>query len=77
MSSNLTSLTKKQQSAKEAKKFIEGATGGKSDVNNIPLKRLNVDVPAELHKEIKVCAAQQSCDIRDIVIKAINDYLHK
>jgi len=47
------------------------------DVSSEPSKRLNTEIPARLHKEVKTRAAQEDISITDIVIKALNEYLHQ
>lgn len=40
-------------------------------------KRLNADIPAKLHQEVKMKAAQENTDMRGIIIKALEEYLAK
>ena len=41
-----------------------------------PTKRLQVVLPAPLHKALKARAVQQECGMTDIVITLITQYLH-
>jgi predicted HicB family RNase H-like nuclease len=38
-------------------------------------KRLNAEIPRELHSKLKTFAAQQETKITEVVIEAINEYL--
>lgn len=45
-------------------------------VSTEPTKRLNVEVPASLHRRIKVASAAGDTTITEIVIDALEEYLH-
>ena len=71
MSTPLSSLQKKA-----AKNFIEAAEKQSENAKNDSLtKRLNVEIPLELHRELKIKAAEEGCQIKDLVIKGINEIL--
>lgn len=40
-------------------------------------KRLNAEIPRELHSRLKIFAAQQETKITEVVIEAITEYLGK
>ncbi|MGV2830735.1 plasmid partition protein ParG [Myxosarcina sp. GI1(2024)] len=40
-------------------------------------KRLNAEIPRELHSRLKTFAAQQETKITEVVIEAITEYLSK
>ncbi|MEM8831974.1 MAG: hypothetical protein AAGE96_21855 [Cyanobacteria bacterium P01_G01_bin.19] len=40
-------------------------------------KRLNAEIPRELHSKLKTFAAQKEAKITEVVIKAITEYLSK
>lgn len=54
------------------KQAINEAT--KPDTNT---KRLNAEIPKELHSKPKTFAAQQETKITDVLIEAITEYLSK
>ena len=41
------------------------------------IRRLNVHLPASLHKSLKMHAVEHDMDMKSIVIDALNEYLHK
>lgn len=40
------------------------------------LQRLNLEVPRDLHKRLKLKAIYEDRTVTDIVLQAINEYLH-
>ena len=42
-----------------------------------PTKRLNVEIPARLHRQVKTAAALADTTIVDIVTAALTDYLER
>ena len=40
-----------------------------------PTKMLQVNVPAPLHKSLKILAVQKECTLTDIVVRLITDYM--
>ena len=38
-------------------------------------KRLSVSVSTTLHKELRICAAQQEVSMNTVVVNALKDYL--
>lgn len=46
-----------------------------AEVSAEPTKRLNVEVPASLHRRLKVAAADRETTITDIVLVALEHYL--
>lgn len=65
---------------KEVESFIDGVDKYHNNKNEPEIKlleRLNVEVPIELHKAIKIKAANEGIKIRQIVISALQDYLVK
>ena len=76
--SNLTSVTKerlakKAQAAEKAKNHIDAADS--VAVNEVKQKRLNVDIPEDLHKKLKQVALDRDTSIRDLVIKGIDQII--
>jgi predicted HicB family RNase H-like nuclease len=76
--SNLTSLTKKQKAAESASSFIEEAdkeSRGSDDTaaseSGEKGKRLNVEIPPGLHKQLKQAALDRDCSVRNLVIEGI------
>jgi len=47
------------------------------DTPEIPLKRFNADIPAELHTALKIQAAKDGIKLNELAIKAFNEYLSK
>ncbi len=41
-----------------------------------PTKRLVIEVPVDLHKEIKIQAAREGKHIREIVTNLVKNYIH-
>lgn len=74
--SNLTSvakdrLAKKAQAAERAKDHINSADASA----RAPQKRLNVEIPEDLHKALKRKALDDDTNVRELVIKALKDAL--
>lgn len=40
-------------------------------------KRLNLEIPASLHKTMKKRAADEGRSVKDMVLQAVNEYLSK
>lgn len=68
--SNLQSLTKKKDSASKSRKFINQADKGRDGERG---KRLNVEIPEELHHEIKLKAAERGLTVRALVVQALKN----
>jgi len=64
--SNLQSLTKKKASASKARSFINQADKGREGERG---KRLNVEIPEELHYQVKMKAAERGLSVRALVIQ--------
>ena len=47
------------------------------DVQREEVRQLNVAVPLTLHREMRVRAAQEDITLREMCIRAIEDYLQK
>lgn len=76
--SNLTSVTKerlakKAQAAEQAKGHINAADAAVPE--EVKQKRLNVNIPEELHKKLKQAALDRDTSIRDLVIQGIEDLI--
>lgn len=76
--SNLTSVTKerlakKAQAAEQAKGHINAADAAVTE--EVKQKRLNVNIPEELHKKLKQAALDRDSSIRDLVIQGIEDLI--
>ena len=76
--SNLTSvskerLAKKAQAAEQAKGHINAADSVSTE--EVKQKRLNVDIPENLHKRLKQVALDRDTSIRDLVIKGIDQII--
>ena len=52
-------------------------TGCRQDVQREEVRQLNVAVPLTLHREMRVRAAQEDITLREMCIRAIEDYLQK
>ena len=61
-----TSSRKSPAGKKKAKRSVHARDG---------YQRLNVEIPRELHKEIKVQAIVEERSVTDLVLEAINTYL--
>lgn len=48
-----------------------------SEATKPDTKRLNAEIPRELHSKLKTFAAQQEIKITDVVIAAVIEYLSK
>ena len=48
-----------------------------TDVQREEVRQLNVAVPLTLHREMRVRAAQEDITLREMCIRAIEDYLQK
>lgn len=66
--SNLQSLAKKKESAKKARSFISQADKGREGERG---KRLNVEIPEELHHQIKMSAAERGLTVRALVVQIL------
>lgn len=76
--SNLTSvsaerLAKKAKAAEQAKSHIDAADA--ASTAEIKQKRLNVNIPEELHKKLKQAALDRDTSIRDLVIQGIEELI--
>lgn len=72
--SHLTSIAKKKAAIErpEAKSFV-GDTPENPAKSKGETKRLNVEIPAELHKHLRHLALEQDCTVKDLVLRAIRD----
>lgn len=69
-------LAKKRQAAEAAKKHINEA--GKPTENALEdCKRLSVDVPVSLHKQLKQTALNQGVTVRELVVSALQEAYQK
>ncbi len=68
--SNLQSLAKKKDTARKTRKFINQADKGRDGERG---KRLNVEIPEELHHEIKLKAAERGLTVRALVVQALKN----
>ena len=76
--SNLTSVTKerlakKAQAAEQAKGHINAAD--LASVEEVKQKRLNVDIPEDLHKRLKQVALDRDTSVKEIVIQGIKEMI--
>ena len=46
-----------------------------AEISSEPTRRMNVEVPASLHRRIKMASAAGDTTITEIVIDALEDYL--
>jgi len=65
--SNLTSLKKKAADQKN-QRFISQADKGRAGERG---KRLNVEIPEDLHHRVKVVAAERGLTVRELVIQCL------
>lgn len=75
--SNLTSvakdrLAKKAKAAEAAKGHIDSADKSARPTQ----KRLNVEIPEDLHKSLKRKALDDDTNVRELVIRALKDALN-
>lgn len=77
--SNLTSVTnRKKRNLKDAEAFINGEDSNRKKKSTAePVRRLNVEVTASMHKKLRQEAAAQDCTIRDLVIAALDNFTSK
>jgi predicted HicB family RNase H-like nuclease len=74
--SNLKSLTKKKKAAESASDFInEADQASQKTPKKNKEKRLNVEIPEDLHKQLKRAALDQDCSVRELVIQGIEKVL--
>lgn len=66
--SNLTSLAKKKAPPSKARRFIKQADKHRDGERG---KRLNVEIPEELHHQVKVTAAERDLTVRSFVIQCL------
>lgn len=66
--SNLQSLKKKKSTASKARSFINQADKGREGERG---KRLNVEIPEELHYQVKMKAAERGLTVRALVIQIL------
>lgn len=76
--SNLTSvskerLAKKAQAAEQAKDHINAADAAVTE--EVKQKRLNVNIPEELHKKLKQAALDRDTSVKEIVIQGIKEMI--
>lgn len=46
-------------------------------MTNTKNRVFSLNVPAELHKDIKICAARQEIQIKELIQRAVREYLEK
>lgn len=59
---------------KPAKAKRKNRPAGSRD--DTPLQRLNMEIPKALHKRLKLKAIYEDRTVTDLVLQAINEYLH-
>jgi len=57
------------------KKELEGLLEDQGP--NVPLRRLNCDLPVDLFKKLKIRATNEETSIKEIIIKSVKEYLKK
>jgi len=67
--SNLAGLAKKKDSARKSRRFVAQADKGRVGERG---KRLNVEIPEDLHHEIKIKAAERGLTVRALVVQALS-----
>lgn len=85
MAKGLGSGLTKRERKPAVEDFINGAeeysnrsaTKTKDEQPKEPLKRLNIEIPESLHKEIKLRSVEEGRDMRSFVLDALNAYLKK
>ena len=63
--------------AKTTRRTSEIKEAALAEVTAEPTKRLNVEIPARLHRQVKTAAALADTTIVDIVTEALTDYLER
>ena len=63
--------------AKTTRRSSEIKEAALAEVTAEPTKRLNVEIPARLHRQVKTAAAVADTTIVDIVSAALTEYLEK
>ena len=63
--------------AKTTRRSSEIKEAALAEVTAEPTKRLNVEIPARLHRQVKTTAAVADTTIVDIVTAALTEYLEK
>ena len=64
-------------SAKTNQRTSDAKDEAMAEVTAEPTKRLNVEVPAALHRRVKMAAAVGETTIVDIVTEALEEYLDR
>lgn len=63
--------------AKTTRRSSEIKEAALAEVTAEPTKRLNVEIPARLHRQVKTAAAIDDTTIVEIVTEALTDYLRR
>lgn len=64
-------MTARPQTNPDADKWVESRSVPKTNAPDVPLKRLTIDVPAELHTRLKVICASRGERMADVLRRLI------
>lgn len=62
--------------ARKAKAKLQPKRKNRAPGSRDDLQRLNMEIPKALHKRLKLKAIYEDRTVTDIVLQAINEYLH-
>lgn len=65
------SMTARPQVNPDADKWVESRPALKYEVPNVPMKRLTIDIPADLHTRFKVGCAAKGERMADVLRRLI------
>jgi 6-phosphogluconolactonase/glucosamine-6-phosphate isomerase/deaminase len=71
------SMTARPQLKPEADKWVDNRSVPKPQVPDVPMKRLTIDIPAELHTRLKVICASRGKRMADVLRKLIEQEVAK
>jgi predicted HicB family RNase H-like nuclease len=67
----------KPTTAKERAIEAVKSTDDVTDTAKPKVKRFNVDIPATLHRDIKIQAAKEGVALNELTVRLFNEYLSK
>ena len=63
--------------AKQADEWVNQRSESKSKAKEEKNKRLTIDIPESLHRELKAKVATEGTSIKNLLVGLIESYLHK
>ena len=63
--------------AKQKTRERQDKTAALKELSKDSTKRLNADVPIELHRKLKILATKQDKTVTDLLIEIVTEYLSK